>query len=162
MKNANTVLQDEHEPDRIDETEAFYIENRGQMETAQDSEFPELTLDFLAESFVSPVQSFETSNGVYYGVIEYTESDEWYGFEAHDSRSSGRRVIGVREIPDATRADEIPHVTAGDPSGSFSDTPDASYTELAEKLIDHYDSVHGEDRSTPDNGGPPDHVDGPR
>lgn len=146
----------------LDEAQQHYIDNARNVETASDSQYSGAVLEALAENFVSPVQSIETPDTTYYGVIDYEEGDEWYGFEAHDDRSHGRRVIGVREIPDVDKISNIPHVTAGDPTGSFADQPDASYHELAASLGEFYDDKYGEDRGPPAHAGPPSGVVGKR
>lgn len=162
MKSAQQVLENDvcDCGKTIADAEQYYIDNTGQLETAAESQFARGILDLLATRFTSPVQSVETVDGeTYYGVIEYTEGEEWYGFFAHDHNTQTRRVIGTREIAHANHSADLPHVTAGDETGSFADQPDATYEDLVTRLTDHYDEQYGTDREPPAHSGPPDHVD---
>lgn len=152
MKRAQQVIQDaKTEPTKseIDAAEEYYVSNVGDMETASESQFAEKTLEHLAANFASPVVSVEQESGdVYYGVLDYAEGDEWYGFFAWDEHSVGNRVIGAREADTATIDSDLQHVSAGDSTGSFADQPDATFDELATRLGEHYDDAYGEDRSS--------------
>jgi hypothetical protein len=162
MKDANTILEQDvcGCADDVATAEDYYIENAGEMEPASESQFSTAVLELLADQFISPVQSVTTIDGeTHYGVIEYENGDEWYGFYAHDDRAHGRRVIGIREAPAAEKHNDLPHVSAGDRSGSHADNVEASYDELVATLSDHYGEKYGTERDTPAQSGPPDHID---
>lgn len=154
MKTAQQALQDaraEPTTQEIYTAEDDYLSRVGEMETASESSYTEHLLEHLATNFASPIQSVEQSNGdVYYGVISYTEGDEWYGFYAYDARSVGRRVIGLQNTADIEYDTEVLHASAGDPTGSFADTPSASYQELSQAIKDVYDEQLGTDRPMPE------------
>jgi hypothetical protein len=151
----------------LDNVEGYYIKNAGKVETAAESEYQKTALEELGDSFISPVQRLENEAGeVYYGVVDYEEGDDWYGFEAYDDRTQGgKRVVGLREVEEAKQEEDFPHVTAGDPSGSFADKPDASYQELESRLREHYNRT-GKERperipnnsSSDKDSGPPKHA----
>ena len=157
MRQAKKVLLEEIDEadDDISSEHQYYLDNIGFMETASESPFTEEKLEELADSFISPIQSVVTQDGIYYGIIDYVEGDECNGFESNDSRGNSRRVIGVREIPDEKNEKNVPHVTAGDPSGSFENNPNATYEELCEKLKEYYTDNYGDDRNLPKHSGPP-------
>lgn len=163
MNDVNTILQDSiwNNLDSVVKAEQYYIDNAGNVEEISNSQYDEHILTLLANSFTSPVQEITTINDAsYYGVIDYKEGDEWYGFIAND-RTQTKRVIGVREIngdSTITSEAELPHVTAGDPTGSFTDNPGASYQQLANALDEYYTEEYGENRDTVSNVGPPDHA----
>lgn len=162
MKQVTQALNDakvEPTSTEIADAEQYYVDNAGSMETATESSHSEDVLDHLSSNFVSPVMSIEQTDGtVYYGVIDYTEGDEWYGFYAYDDRSVGRRVVGTQESDSVQYDSEVPHASAGDPTGSFGDRPDASYAELVNGFTDsngdkvgglkeYYGETLGESRS---------------
>jgi len=158
MAHLDTVLEDRITDADIQSAQQQYIENAGTFETVDTSQCSAYILELLADSFVSPVQRIHTAEATYYGVADYQDGDEWYGYVAYDERSDGaKRVVGVREVSDAQDESELPHVTAGDPSGSFADQPSAGYADLAARLQEHYDTVYGRNREQPEpeHTGPP-------
>jgi hypothetical protein len=102
--------------------------------------------DILAEltgDTVDPVVQVQSEGVKYYGVIDYVTFEGAYGYvDYHDYLGARRRVVCAQCVQEATVDSAVTHATAGDPSGSFSDQPDASYEELLEAIKQHYTSAH--------------------
>lgn len=150
MLEFDEVLEKVVEESDIKDAREFFISNEGTMFLNEDVEYSNVILKELSDSFISPVQKIETVDGFYYGVIEYVEGDEWYGFKTFDDRGLCRRVIGVQEGDDMEYESDLPHVSAGDKSGSFAKQYDATYEDLLVKLDKYYDEKIGPDRDKPD------------
>ena len=160
MKKISQLKSDvEASEQTYSDIQQYYINNEGRFEKVDESRFSKKALEEVSSSIISPVQKIEDMSGTpYYGVAEYEPGgDEWYGFKAFDQRVwDCRRVVGISEAKDGIESEEeLSHATAGDPTGSFRDKPNATYEELANKLKEHYEDKFGKDRDVPSMNKPP-------
>ena len=108
-----------------------------------DEETADALLAELAGDTVDPVVHVETDDTKYYGVIDYTEFDDAYGYvDYHDVLGERKRVVCAHCVQEATTDTDVAHATAGDPSGQFADDPDATYDELYDAVSSHIVTGH--------------------
>jgi len=102
----------------------------------------------LTGDTVDPIVQIRSDEAQYYGIVEYVEFDDAYGYiEYDDITGEHKRVVCAQCVHDVDVDTAVAHATAGDPSGQFGDQPNADYDELHQAVREHYTAAH---RTTPD------------